>query len=124
MKSRRRIADKFVFSTLLGLISLPFLTMMLAKVVTNGFTHRYVMYPVIALAVLVIRIVQDNIEPLRELSTQFLLYNGYIILRFFRHIPAQLPSGPRRLPNLVASTTRSRRSAMARPTSCSLVRGP
>src|SRR5437763_15944982 len=38
---------------LLGLISLPFLTMMLAKVVTNGFTHRYVMYPVIALAVLV-----------------------------------------------------------------------
>jgi hypothetical protein len=38
---------------LLGLVALPFLTMILAKIITNGFTHRYVMYPIIALSVLV-----------------------------------------------------------------------
>ena len=39
-------------------------------------------------------------------------------------MPSRVPSGARSLPNLVASTTSSRRPAMARPTSCSLVNGP
>ena len=39
-------------------------------------------------------------------------------------MPSRAPSSPRSLPNLVASTTSSRRPAMARPTSCSLVNGP
>ncbi len=35
-----------------------------------------------------------------------------------------MPSGLRSLPNLVATTTSSRRSAIARPTRRSLVKGP
>ena len=39
-------------------------------------------------------------------------------------MPTQLPSSPRSLPNFVASTTSSRRPAIARPTSSSFVNGP
>ena len=39
-------------------------------------------------------------------------------------MPIRLPSSPRSLPNLVASTTSSRRPAIALPTSRSLVNGP
>ena len=38
--------------------------------------------------------------------------------------PRRSPSGPRTLPNLVASTTSSRRPTIALPTSFSLVNGP
>jgi hypothetical protein len=39
-------------------------------------------------------------------------------------MPTMPPSALRSLPNFVASTTSSRRPAIARPTSCSLVNGP
>ena len=39
-------------------------------------------------------------------------------------IPRRVPSSSRTIPNLVASTTSSRRPAIARPTSRSLVNGP
>ena len=53
-----------------------------------------------------------------EASQALRTYSGLPLM------PTQEPSARRSLPNFVASTTSSRRPAIARPTSSSLVKGP
>src|ERR1043165_3715069 len=54
---------------------------------------RFHLQTYIGLAVFIKIVIENNVEPFRELSSQFSFYNGNIVLGLLRNITCQLPAG-------------------------------
>src|SRR5262249_26463718 len=55
---------------------------------------RFIFKTDVRLAILIIRIIQNDAEALRELPAELLFYNGYVIFRLLGYIPAQRSACP------------------------------